>query len=132
MHRAAAIETSLALLLAFLLAPFQHVHTGSDHGDHHHAGEIHAHFFIAHAHSAPHATGGINAEAGDDDDDHAHARSVNTFTLVIPNGLPAFLPSRASATSLAPAETSDPLEIIEERAHAPPSLRTSTPRAPPL
>jgi hypothetical protein len=128
MRRTVAIETSLALLLAFFFAPFQHVHTSPD-GDHADAGEIHAHFFLPHAIAqlAP----GIHIEA-DDDDDHAQARSLDTFTLVLPDGLPLYLPSRAPAVAVDPSETAAPIAAVEERAHDPPSLDNSTPRAPPL
>ncbi|MGA2713872.1 MAG: hypothetical protein ABSG41_12265 [Bryobacteraceae bacterium] len=133
MRRTVAIETSLALLLAFFFAPFQHVHTGPD-GDHAEAGEIHAHFFLPHAAShstTPGVPVGVGIDA-DDDDDHAHAQSLDTFTLVLPGGLPLYLPSRAPAIAIIPAETVAPIAAVEERAHDPPCLDNSTPRAPPL
>ena len=127
-RRVAAIETCLALLLAFCLAPFQHVHTGPD-GDHAHAGEIHSHFFSPHA--PPHPESGVHIEA-DDDDDHEQARSLDTFTLVLPHALPLYLPSRTPAISAASAQTIAPIAVVEERAHDPPTLDSSSPRAPPL
>ena len=133
MRRTVAIETSLAVLLAFFFAPFQHVHTGQD-SDHAHSGEIHAHFFFPHVvpHVVEHATtGGVHIEA-DDDDDHAHARSVNAFTLVLPNSLALCLPGRAPAIAVVNPETVAPVATVEERAHAPPCLDNSTPRGPPL
>src|SRR5580692_8455611 len=128
MRRTVAIETSLALLLAFFFAPFQHVHTGPE-GDHADAGEIHAHFFLPH--TVAHALPGVHIEA-EDDDDHAHAKSLDTFTLVLPDGLPLYLPSRAPVQAADPAEQVAPIAAVEERAHDPPSLDNSTPRAPPL
>jgi hypothetical protein len=128
MRRTVAVETGLALLLAFFVAPFQHIHTAPD-GDHADAGEIHAHFFLPHA--ATPIRSGVNIE-NDDDDDHAHARSLDTFTLVLPNALPLCLPSRAPAIVVDPADTVAPIAIVEERAHDPPCLDGSTPRAPPL
>src|SRR5579872_1826776 len=91
MRRTVAIKTSLAMLLAFLLAPFQHIHPDHDHDGR--VGEVHAHFFVVHAHAEHHkSAGGVQIE-GDDDDDHAHARSVDTYTLVLPDSslaLPRF------------------------------------------
>lgn len=128
MRRAAAIETTLALLLAFCLAPFQHVHTGPD-GDHAHSGEIHSHFFSPHV--AAHPESGVHIEA-DDDDDHAEAQLLDTFTLVLPHAVAVCLPSRAPAMAAAPAQTTAPIAVVEERAHDPPSLDNSSPRAPPV
>jgi hypothetical protein len=125
---AAAIEISLALLLAFFFAPFEHVHVDSE-GAHAHSGEIHAHFFPPHA--AAHFTSGVQIGA-DDDDEHANARSLDTFTLVLPNSLPLFTPRRAPAIPVSTVETAAPIAVVEERAHDPPCLDQSTPRAPPL
>ncbi|MDP9169169.1 MAG: hypothetical protein M3N54_01015, partial [Acidobacteriota bacterium] len=122
MRRALAIETCLAVVLAFLFAPFQHVHTGNDHadGDHHHhaeAGVMHAHFFVAPVHHAQAQGIGIDA---DDDDDHAHALSIDTFTPKQPSFTSLSLPSRSLLVAFAPDRTIDPVEIIEERGHDPP------------
>ena len=132
MRRVAAIETSLALLLAFCAAPFQHVHTGPD-SDHAHSGEVHSHFWSSHGFSpqAAHPESGVHIEA-DDDDDHEQARSLDTFTLVLPHVLPLGLPSRAPAIADSATPTIAPIAVVEERAHDPPSLDNSSPRAPPL
>ena len=124
MRRALAIETCLALGLAFLIAPFQHVHTGSDH-----AGVVHAHFFFAPVRSVQ--PEGVQIGA-DDDDDHAHAWPVDTFTPRQPSASSLSLPSRSLLIAFAPHRTIDPVEAIEERGHDPPARGSSTPRAPPL
>jgi hypothetical protein len=121
----AALQTCLALVLAFVLAPFQHVHTGG--ADHDHSGIIHAHFY-----SVP----GLQAEPGgprivDPDDDHAAAWSLDTFTLVMPVGLSPFALPRGRVVVLLPAEVYQPVQIVEERGHDPPSIDRSIPRAPP-
>jgi hypothetical protein len=121
-------QTCLTLLLAFLLAPFQHVHTGAsgDH-DHDHAGLIHAHFY-----SVPVARGDHHGlEFDDADDDHAAARSLDTFTLVLTDGLAPFVPSRGLVLRFVPAVTFEPVEVVEECGHDPPCLDRSIPRAPP-
>src|SRR5689334_4961721 len=131
MRRSVAVETSLALLLAFLLAPFQHVHP--DHPHEGHLGEIHAHFFVAHSHAERKSCGGIQVEAeDDDDDDHAHARSVDTYTLVLPDGPQALFPSPVAIAPPVGKKEFPPPEFIEARANSPPLIDRSAPRAPPL
>ncbi|MDP9054924.1 MAG: hypothetical protein M3N93_11585 [Acidobacteriota bacterium] len=136
MRRALSVQTCLAVVLAFMVAPFQHVHTGDEHAgdDHHHnhaqAGVVHAHFFVAPvSHAQPE---GIGIGADDDDDDHAHALSIDTFTPKQPTVTSLSLPSRSPLAAFAPHRTIHPVEIIEERGHDPPARGSSGPRAPPL
>jgi hypothetical protein len=75
MRRVAAVQMCFALVQAFCLAPFQHIHSGHD-DDHDHAGLVHARFYhVVH----------LSAKSGgwqmDDDDEHASAKSLDTFTL---------------------------------------------------
>jgi hypothetical protein len=128
MRVAAAIETSLAVLLAFLVAPFQHVH--QHHPGDPDSGEMHAHFFVVHAHEhrAPH--GGIGID--DDDDDHAHVRPVDTYTPVLPGAPPVFLPSLSPVIPVPQTRTAPPMRRVEPRANGPPAERPSAPRAPPF
>jgi hypothetical protein len=130
MRRAVAAKTILALLLAFVLAPFQHVHP--DHHDHAHTGEIHAHFFPVQIHAEHKSSAGIKIAADDDDDDHAHARSIDTYTLILPGGVPSFFPSPAPVLPAVQTSRLNRIEFVEARANSPPSLRQSPPRAPPL
>jgi hypothetical protein len=129
MRRVAAIETCFALLLALFLAPFEHIHTdsGSDH-DH---GLIHAHFYDAY-HAARPASGPQGPQITDaDDDDHATAKSLDTFTLVLPAGVASFLPERGPALAFVASLTFVPVRIVEQRGHDPPAIDKSIPRAPP-
>jgi hypothetical protein len=135
-----AVPTCLALLLAFLVAPFAHVHTGSgSHHDHDHAGLIHAHFYGLPSHSHDghphdalgHEPHGLQIVADDDDDDHAAAWSLDTFTLLLTSGLAPFVPSLGGVLLFVPSETFQPVEIVEECGHDPPCVDRSTPRAPP-
>jgi hypothetical protein len=119
-----ALETSLALLLAFFVAPFTHVHR-----EHHeHAGIIHSHFYSVPAgrqdHHGP-------AMEGQNDDDHAEAWSLDTFTIVLTAGMAPFVPKRGPTLSFIPSEFLEPVEIVEECAHDPPAIDRSIPRAPP-
>jgi hypothetical protein len=128
MRRFAALQTCFGLLTAFVLAPFQHVHTGHGPGaDHAHAGLIHAHFYSLPA-PLPQHTG---RQFDDNDDDHRAVWSVNTFTLVIPAGLPPFLPSRVAVLPFVPSPAFEPVTVVEERGHDPPAADQLVPRAPP-
>ena len=128
----AALQTCVALLLAFLLAPFQHVHTGHGSGpEHEHSGLIHAHFYT-HFNSVPASRAAHHGQEIDDtDDDHAAAWSLDTFTLVLTAGLSPFVLPQGSTVSFVPSETFQPVALVEERGHDPPSRDRSIPRAPP-
>jgi hypothetical protein len=128
----AALQTSLGLLLAFFLAPFQHVHTGHGAGaDHDHSGLIHAHFYT-HFDSvrAPRAER-RGQEIDDADDDHATVKSLDTFTLVLTTGFAPFVPSLGEILLFVPSSTFQPVQLVEERGHDPPCVDRSIPRAPP-
>jgi hypothetical protein len=123
MRGIAALQTCMALLLAFFLAPFQHVHTG------HGSDTVHAHFY--HFQGAGRAEEPHGSPALDSDDDHASARSLDTFTLVLTAGLSLFVPPQGRVLLFVPAETFQPVEVVEECGHDPPSAGRSIPRAPP-
>ena len=124
MRRFTGLLTCVTLPLAFLLAPFQHVHTGADHD---HSSLVHAHFYSV----AP-VRGNQHGPAIDDvDDDHAAVRSLDTFTLVLTTGLAPFVPPRGLVLAFVPAVTFEPVELVEQRGHDPPSIDRSIPRAPP-
>src|SRR5579864_3416165 len=93
-----SLQTCLALLLAFFVAPFQHVHTeGSDHD---HSSVMHAHFYrIAPAQEEHRGPSLGNA----DDDDHAAVWSVDAFTLVLTNALSPYVPSRVAISLFIPS-----------------------------
>ncbi|HEY7338612.1 MAG TPA: hypothetical protein VH639_27235 [Bryobacteraceae bacterium] len=119
-----ALQTCLALLLALLLAPFQHVHTGPDHD---HDGVVHAHFYRLQALPAP----PNGPQLADLDDDHANARSLDTFTLVISASPAPLALSRGSALPSLLIESFPRLVPVEERGNSPPIADPSIPRAPP-
>lgn len=124
----AALQTCVALLLAFLLAPFQHVHAADGSGtDHDHSTIIHAHFYEALAERAEQQ----GPQVDHSDGDHATARSLDTFTLVISASLSPFAPSLGPCLLFVPSETFQPVEVVEQRGHDPPCLDQSIPRAPP-
>jgi hypothetical protein len=124
----AGVQTCLTLLLAFFLAPFQHVHTGpAGAADHDHPGLIHAHFYsIPALHRDRH-----DLELQNSDDDHAAAWSLDTFTLVLTAGLAPFVPPRGIVLLFVPSVTFEPIADVEECSHGPPRFDRSIPRAPP-
>jgi hypothetical protein len=132
MRGLAAIPTAIALFAAFLLAPFEHVHTGPGHGpDHEDSGLIHAHFHT-HFDGAPTSHAGHRGWNIDDtDDDHAEARSLDTFTLVLTTGLSPFVMPQGMAVAFVVSRAVPPVALVEERGHDPPSFDLSIPRAPP-
>jgi hypothetical protein len=122
--------TSLMLLQAFLMAPFQHVHLGNGHhahGEGHESPMVHSHFYSA-----------ISAEAQPtgaslDHSHQAHASlSLDTFTTLPHAALIFALEPEAEALVYTPAQSDVFTETIEPRGHDPPRLEGLAPRAPPL
>jgi hypothetical protein len=125
MRLVTAIQTCLALLLAFLVSPFQHVHPGSDHE---HAATMHAHFYRIAIEQEPH--NGARLEDADDDD-HDAVWSVNSFTLIPTAALTLFVPARAADECFVRTLPVAWVDAVERRGHDPPDLDRSIPRAPP-
>ena len=120
-----ALQTCLAFVLAFLVAPFQHIHPGSDHD---HEATMHAHFYrIAPVEIERHGS----QLAASDADDHDAVWSVDSFTLVPASALAPFIPARTpGAFSVRPVPIAW-VDVVEERGHDPPLADRSIPRAPP-
>jgi len=125
MRRALAFQTVGCVLLAFGLAPFQHVHTHDGQGV-----EVHAHFYSL----VPHF------EEGDDDgpgphfdhpDDHASVKQIDSFTLEAAQAHPPLVLTRIQSVEIALVAVSKPYEAVEACAHDPPAAGPSIPRAPP-
>jgi hypothetical protein len=133
MRFAVAIGTCLALLPAFLFAPFEHVHTGSGHAHHgsrahSQPGVMHAHFYAARV--VARVRSGIGIEA--DPDDHRNAWSVDLYALRHRPAPVLYLPQRRPLIVHAPKESIAPSAVVERRGHDPPERATAPPRAPPL
>jgi len=130
MRRLTTLPACIALLQAFIMAPFQHVHPGSGHDEHHHHHEstvVHAHFFAVSVPAAPRS---------DPSFDHTHkghaSISLDTYrTLPQVAHLPLFQPE-LTAHVFAVAESAVPIEVIEPCGHDPPCVENTVPRAPPL
>jgi hypothetical protein len=115
-----------ALAQALCLAPFQHIHSGHD-DDHDHAGLIHAHFY--HVFHQPAESG---ASQIDDEDGHASAKSLDTFTLALAPALAPFILPRGPVVEAVSVTVCEPVEAVEACAHDPPRVDgRSNPRPPP-
>ena len=133
MRRAWAAQTSLAVLLAFITAPFLHLHAA---GKHEHGQPAHEHEATIHAH-LPDADAAL-AESQHHDAEFSHAshsaRPLEVFA-VVPNGAsPLSLPFLiAVRIDMAPAPVSVERLVLQSapRTHDPPLLDPAGPRAPP-
>jgi hypothetical protein len=127
MRRLVLIPTSLALLQAFFMAPYQYVHIGLGH-------EKHAESTVVHAH--PYAISfSINPNdgpvVGHSHKPHA-SLALDTFTTIT-QGIPfLFFQPDARVQLFAPAESFVWVEVTEPRGHDPPCIDNAVPRAPPL
>jgi len=121
----------MALLVAFAMGPFQHVHQSR----HHHQGGqdeevstlVHAHPYGISVAGAPDGRARINDSHGS----HA-AWSVDTFTIISPIPEVLFFPSEPRVLPHVPAESFFAVDVDELGGHAPPPLERLSPRAPPL
>ena len=127
MRRLALIPTSLALLQAFFMAPYQHVHIGSGH-------EKHAEPTLVHAH--PYAISFFTNRDNGPAVGHSHkphaSLALDTFTTLA-QGIPfLFFHPESPVRIFAPAESAVWVEITEPCGHDPPGLENPVPRAPPV
>ena len=130
MRRLSLLSVSLALLLAFFMAPYQHVHLAVSHREnanhHHDDAVVHTHFYAV---SVPTSR---NSRASLDDSDGDQAQSLDTFTTLPQAGFPALMRPESPLLLFAPKDLFvGVLEVTEPRGHDPPSLEFSVPRAPP-
>ncbi|MGH9646033.1 MAG: hypothetical protein ACRD4E_04380 [Bryobacteraceae bacterium] len=127
-----AVPTCLALLVAFFLAPFQHIHPDHVDGGHEHSAIIHTHLFIPLPSDSGPSTftrpGGVRLIAPEDEE---QAFSVNTFTSVAPVVVSLLFNLPSPTAVFVQAETFGQVEFIEERGHDPPFATSAIPRAPP-
>jgi hypothetical protein len=129
------IPLCLALVVAFWMSPFQHVHVASGHeesAEHHHDHD--AESAIVHIHFDGVAVPGTGGTSRLDDVDSDHvARSLDTFKAIshLPVLISVGLESRV--LDFPPQHSSvNIVEAVESRAHDPPLLDRSLPRAPPV
>jgi hypothetical protein len=134
MRRISVLSVSLAVLVAFLIAPYRHVHLATGHeqsADHKHYHDddivVHAHFY---AESAPASRNGATS-VNDSDRNHV-VRSLEVFTPMPQAGFYAFgLPEWLIFLSRPADLLASLVEATEPCGHDPPSLEFSPPRGPP-
>jgi hypothetical protein len=133
LRRLAGLQACLALLLALVMGPFQHVHRshnfhdgGVDHDD-----EVST---LVHAH--PYGISLRDAHDGRvriDDRHGSHtAWSLDTFTLLPTSPQFIFIPAESVILPFVAAESFSAMEVTETRGHDPPPLDRLSPRAPPV
>ena len=126
MRRVATCPALLGLLLAFFMAPYQHVHQaqGRDHeaGGDDDSPVVHVHPY------------GISIPAEEDSGSRtvvSHkehvAWSLDSFTATIQNGFVPFVQTESSITFFVPSKSFVPMEIVETRGHDLPQLALSAP-----
>jgi hypothetical protein len=129
-RRLAPLAALLALLQAFFMAPYQHVHIGLGHDrheDHHESTLVHAHPYAL---SVP-----LNQNDGSAVE-HSHklhaSVALDTFTTLAKGVLFLFLQPESPVQIFAPAESAVWVEVTEPCGHDPPCIGNSAPRAPPV
>lgn len=136
MRRVISSQVCLALLIAFLFAPYVHLHEAVKHshdarGLHDHSPVVHTHPVIS-THSTHHHNGdGIGILAEKIETAH-EAASLTTFSFTqkAPTAL-SFALVQYNLLLPAPEQSSFVLGLLENRMHDPPLLSRSASRAPP-
>jgi hypothetical protein len=130
--RLTPITALLALLQAFFIAPYQHVHVGTPREKH--GGRAESAPAIVHAH--PYA---VSIPANHNDGATAeHARkphvsvALDTFATLAQTVTFVLIQPRSPVQIFAPAESFVRIELTESRGHDPPCIGNTAPRAPPV
>ena len=131
MRRALAANTGLAVLLWFFAAPFLHLHAaGSE--DHHQSEADQDHDAIVHFHMPGHhvAQRDVAASATDDDE-----KPIDSLAVIQKHSsllrLPVLIATRLEPALSAAHSTEEVVVPYTSRAHDPPDLPATSPRAPP-
>jgi len=123
----AAIVSALSLVLAFLLAPFTHVHAAAHEADHQGHGSVlvHSHFS---AHASRHSE---NASVSADDNDASGPTQLDIFNFSTP--APISIPEIPTTGFRLPEirEAFGRVTVPTVRAHGPPLRSSPGLRAPP-
>jgi hypothetical protein len=130
MRRLTLLPACLALLEAFIMAPYQHVHPKTGHeerGDQHESTVVHAHFFAVSVPISPNSEPVL---------DHAHkdhtSVSLDTFRTFPQSAPLLFFQPELPVRVFVPTESAVRVEIIEPCGHDPPCVENTVPRAPPV
>lgn len=130
MRRLILIPACLALLQAFFMAPYQHVHVGlgrKKHGDHDGSTIVHAHPYAISVPTSQKDGPAVERSHGP----HA-SMALDTFTTLAQGALSLFYEPESPVRLFAPAESAVWVEITEPCGHDPPCIPNTVPRAPPV
>jgi len=122
-RRPICILANLALLVAFLEAPYLHVHQ-------HEATQQHPGAFLHFHLKAAHVFGNSSEFRSLDPDDDALTENWVSAHPIVPDFSPVILAERCSIAE--PEQTDYPVEAPKNTGHDPPLKSTISPRAPPV
>ena len=127
MRRIATFPVCLTFLLASFVAPYQHIHVGTEgHGGSDHE-LVHIHFYAI---SVPANVRGVSA-VNDNDETHI-SRPLDTFISILQVVLLIIALPVSQALLIAPEKSlGRAAEFIEPCGHDPPFLESCSPRPPP-
>src|SRR4051812_2238097 len=117
------------MLLALLVAPFQHVHPAVEHADdadHDHLSVVHIHFLSLA--ETPNQAGGTSVDHSDDDH---RSRSLDTFATIAQASHTLWLELQSFVSLEIPAESFVGVDVTEACGHDPPALQFWPSRGPP-
>lgn len=129
MRRLTILPACLAVLLAFFMAPYQHVHLSAGHeadGDHDDSTIVHVHFYAISIPTAEDPGNSVDAKHKD----HVSS-SLDTFTSVPQTALLLAYQAEPATTVFVPDKSFAPAEFVQAQGHDPPCVESSVPRAPP-
>jgi hypothetical protein len=133
MRRALALKTGLAVLLWFFAAPFFHLHASENEGQHHQREIGHDQDAIVHFHLPGHHLAGKDAMVSTPGENE---KPLDSFAIVrarISGSVQPFVPMARMEAPLPSAENSGRIAAPSApRAHDPPDLQSTKPRAPPV
>lgn len=130
-RRALAVLAAVCFWLAFLFAPFLHVHEAKAHehgsqGHHGHATIVHAHLALASlSHHDGASASGLTHEKHQARDLHFCAKTQDFVCWAV------VLPEQQAFLDASPAATERMVRGESPRAHSPPALDSLSPRSPP-
>ena len=130
MHRLGLIPACLALLQAFFMAPYQHVHLGAGHNKH----RDHQESTIVHAH--PYAISVPTSRNDAPGLAHSHqphaSIALDTFTTLAQGVLFLFFQPESPVRISDTTKSAVRIEVTEPCGHDPPCIENTVPRAPPV
>jgi hypothetical protein len=126
MRRILALHACFVLLVALLMAPFQHVHPALDQGYDRHSAIIHIHPYLVSVPAGGDTQTTIGSSRGGES-----AWSLDSFSLVSHAVAFVFIQPESPALVFSAYKSCGEVVVVEERGHDPPWIDPAIPRAPP-